>query len=80
MYKNPLTMASAPSEPGKYNEKEYWTSRDFKTSARLSMMHWLFTLQLGYALHPSIPESVRSKPDLKIADVAYNVVVVKKEV
>lgn len=49
-----------------YNEKTYWTNRDFKTSSRLFMQHWFFQLQLGYVLHPSIP----SKPDIKIADVA----------
>jgi 2-polyprenyl-3-methyl-5-hydroxy-6-metoxy-1,4-benzoquinol methylase len=30
----------------------------------------MWQLQLGYVLHPSIPESIRTKPDLKIADVA----------
>lgn len=63
------TDAKSASGP-EYDEKSYWTNRDFKTSSRLFMQHWIWQLQLGYVLHPSIPESVRTKPNLKIADVA----------
>ena len=53
-----------------FDEKAYWTNRDYKTSSRLFMQHWMWQLQLGYTLHPSIPEAIRTNPNLKIADVA----------
>jgi 2-polyprenyl-3-methyl-5-hydroxy-6-metoxy-1,4-benzoquinol methylase len=65
-------MAASTSVGGgpNYDEKTYWTNRDYKTSARLTMQHWMWQHELGYALHPKIPEDVRSKSDLKVADVA----------
>jgi 2-polyprenyl-3-methyl-5-hydroxy-6-metoxy-1,4-benzoquinol methylase len=66
-------MASAPANAAggpDFDEKTYWTNRDFKTSSRLFMQHWMWQLQLGYELHPSIPPDIRNKPNLKIADVA----------
>jgi len=50
-----------------FDATEYWTTRDFHTSARLHLQHWQWNYQLGYAIHPSIP---RNHPDLRIADVA----------
>jgi len=50
-----------------YDATEWWTTRDFRTSARLHLQHWLWNYQLGYVLHRSIPIN---SPNLRIADVA----------
>lgn len=64
-----MAASTGPSGPN-VDMRTYWTNRDFKTSLRLFMQHWMWQHELGYALHPKIPEEIRSKPDLKIADVA----------
>jgi len=61
-----MTTESEPT----YDARQYWNSRDYKTSARLHLQHWIYQSQLGYLLHPSISQSLQKKPDLKVADVA----------
>jgi SAM-dependent methyltransferase len=64
-----MSTSTSADGPG-YDSRSYWTNRDYKTSSRLFMQHWMWQLELGYALHPNIPAEIRSKPDLKVADVA----------
>ncbi|KAH7311417.1 S-adenosyl-L-methionine-dependent methyltransferase [Stachybotrys elegans] len=47
-------------------EHEYVLGRDYLSSARLNLQHYLWVEELGYHVHPSIP----LKPGAKVADVA----------
>ncbi|CAD6591305.1 MAG: hypothetical protein ASARMPRED_005303 [Alectoria sarmentosa] len=45
----------------------YALGRGYLASVRLYAQHWMWRFQLGYLLHPTIPQD---KEDLKIADIA----------
>lgn len=49
-----------------YDVHRYWTSRDYHTSSRWYLQHWIWKYQTGYDLHPSIHSS---KHGLRVADV-----------
>ncbi|KAL3456462.1 hypothetical protein BJX64DRAFT_281355 [Aspergillus heterothallicus] len=59
-----------------YDQSKYWVApaRNFRTSARLHLQHYLFQNTIGYLLEPSIEQSLTSAPapsePLKIADLA----------
>ncbi|KAL3446677.1 hypothetical protein BJX65DRAFT_279074 [Aspergillus insuetus] len=68
-------MTTTSSHVDNYDQSTYWTApaRNFRTSARLNLQHFLFQNTLSYLLEPAVEKSLtnfsRSEP-LKIADLA----------
>lgn len=54
----------------KYTADAFWTSRNFKTSARLHLQHYLFQNTLGYVLEPRIQKQYSSAKTVRVADLA----------
>ncbi|KAJ0424473.1 hypothetical protein BJY00DRAFT_276765 [Aspergillus carlsbadensis] len=68
-------MTTTSSHVDSYDQSTYWTApaRNFRTSARLHLQHFLFQNTLGYLLEPAVEKSLTtsSAPQpLKIADLA----------
>ncbi|KAL2801546.1 hypothetical protein BJX63DRAFT_417159 [Aspergillus granulosus] len=63
-----------PSHVESYDQSTYWVApaRNFRTSARLHLQHFLFQNTLGYLLEPAVEKSlaVSSSQQLRIADLA----------
>ncbi|KAI4603902.1 hypothetical protein KJ359_000022 [Pestalotiopsis sp. 9143b] len=55
-----------------YDAATYWTSpaRNFRSSARLHLQHFLFQNTLGYHLETHVQESLAGAQELKVADLA----------
>ncbi|EED13535.1 conserved hypothetical protein [Talaromyces stipitatus ATCC 10500] len=66
-------MATSSSHVDNYDASKFWiaSARNFRTSARLHLQHFLFQNTIGYLLEPIIEESlVASSRPLKVADLA----------
>ncbi|RYC63732.1 hypothetical protein CHU98_g2472 [Xylaria longipes] len=65
-----MTAPSADVED--YDQSKYWVApaRNFRSSARLHLQHFLIQNTLGYLLEPTIEKSVANSQPLKVADLA----------
>ncbi|KAK7915071.1 hypothetical protein PG985_012774 [Apiospora marii] len=66
-------MAASSTDFKEYDQSQYWVApaRNFRSSARLHLQHFLVQNTLGYLLEPTIEKSVVSGTQpLKIADLA----------
>lgn len=62
---------TTPAHAKNYDQSKYWVDpgRNFKSSARLHLQHFLIQNTIGYLLEPAIEKSmVDSQQQLKIAD------------
>ncbi|KAI1857003.1 uncharacterized protein JN550_013496 [Neoarthrinium moseri] len=65
-------MTTAPNDVEEYDQSKFWVApaRNFRSSARLHLQHYLMQNTLGYLLEPAVEKSVVSSQQLKIADLA----------
>ncbi|KAL5332698.1 hypothetical protein BJX70DRAFT_383334 [Aspergillus crustosus] len=66
-------MSTTPSYVGDYDQSTFWVApaRNFRTSARLHLQHFLFQNTIGYLLEPTIASALSTSSEgLKIADLA----------
>lgn len=64
-----------PTHAENYDQSKFWVDpgRNFKTSARLHLQHFLFQNTIGYLLEPAVEKSIANiqhNQQLKIADLA----------
>ncbi|OTB04417.1 hypothetical protein M426DRAFT_58722 [Hypoxylon sp. CI-4A] len=55
-----------------YDQAKFWVapSRNFRSSARLHLQHFLMQNTLGYLLEPAVEKSIADSEQLKVADLA----------
>ncbi|KAK8043339.1 hypothetical protein PG993_005769 [Apiospora rasikravindrae] len=65
-------MATSSTEFKEYDQAQYWVApaRNFRSSARLHLQHFLVQNTLGYLLEPAVEKSVAGFQQLKVADLA----------
>ncbi|KAI0448304.1 hypothetical protein F5B21DRAFT_498020 [Xylaria acuta] len=65
-------MTTPSADVQEYDQSTFWVApaRNFRTSARLHLQHFLFQNTLGYLLEPAVEKSVASSQPLKVADLA----------
>ncbi|KAK8123169.1 hypothetical protein PG984_011839 [Apiospora sp. TS-2023a] len=65
-------MATSSTEFKEYDQSQYWVApaRNFRTSARLHLQHFLLQNTLGYLLEPTVEKSIDRSQTLKVADLA----------
>ncbi|KAI1204889.1 uncharacterized protein F4807DRAFT_315677 [Annulohypoxylon truncatum] len=66
-------MATSSANAEDYDQSKYWVApaRNFRSSARLHLQHFLVQNTLGYLLEPTVAKSVgSSSQQLKVADLA----------
>ncbi|KAI0441369.1 hypothetical protein F4803DRAFT_576508 [Xylaria telfairii] len=65
-------MATPSADVEVYDQSTFWVApaRNFRTSARLHLQHFLFQNTLGYLLEPVVEKSIASSQSLKVADLA----------
>ncbi|KAI0399833.1 S-adenosyl-L-methionine-dependent methyltransferase [Xylaria palmicola] len=63
-------MTTSSSHVEEYDQSKYWVApaRNFRSSARLHLQHFLIQNTLGYLLEPTIEESIADIQPLKVAD------------
>ena len=60
----------ATEKPSGTEHGVYFLARDWQSSARLSLQHYVIHARLGYLLHPTIEASLKDKPTPRILDLA----------
>lgn len=70
-----MTTTTSSAHAETYDQSKYWVApaRNFRTSARLHLQHFLIQNTIGYLLEPAIEESIvipQQGQQLKVADLA----------
>ncbi|KAI1383171.1 uncharacterized protein F4822DRAFT_419541 [Hypoxylon trugodes] len=65
-------MATSSTDTEDYDQSKYWVApaRNFRSSARLHLQHFLIQNTLGYLLEPAVEKAVAGSSQLKVADLA----------
>ncbi|KAI0899623.1 hypothetical protein F4806DRAFT_453301 [Annulohypoxylon nitens] len=65
-------MATSSAEAEDYDQSKYWVApaRNFRSSARLHLQHFLFQNTIGYLLEPTVEKALSGSHQLKVADLA----------
>ncbi|XXH00333.1 hypothetical protein Hte_006677 [Hypoxylon texense] len=65
-------MATSSANVEDYDQSKYWVApaRNFRSSARLHLQHFLIQNTLDYLLEPAVEKSIAGSQQLRIADLA----------